>query len=153
MSRHQRFGFTTETQTVSKTCRNDLFKNDDSPIEYFWPSPLLMSGKVEPLANNNGAAAPNWAYVPTTNTNVGPSRRTSGALRKRAARSSNVIGGIQDGGFGGGGSVLGSSRGELTTRQSAAILRRLNDLERDNHKDVNIPIVTTRGKDIVAKSK
>lgn len=109
-----------------------------------------MSPKVELLANNRGAAAPSWTYVPANDNNVGATRRSSGAVRKRTARSSNVIGGIHDGG---GGSVLGNARGEFTTRQSATIIRRLIDLERDNHKDVNIPIVTTKGKDIVAKSE
>lgn len=64
---------------------------------------------------------------------------------KRTFRESTTAGGSA--------SLAARGRGNLTARQNTAVLRRLADLDRENHKDVHIPIVTTKGKELAAKSE
>lgn len=77
---------------------------------------------VEVVPNSSGTSAPGWAYVPDTG--YDPSRapiQPSGA-RKRAARTS------------------GFATGDTSTRQQNAIAKHLQELDKENHKDVQIPI-------------
>ncbi|KAI4203400.1 MAG: hypothetical protein LQ350_001921 [Teloschistes chrysophthalmus] len=77
---------------------------------------------IEVLPNSASISAPGWAYVPDLG--YDPSKRAiqpSGS-RKRAARTSGIAG------------------GDTSTRQQNAILRHLADLDKDHHRDVQIPV-------------
>lgn len=76
---------------------------------------------VREVANSKSAAAPGWAYVPDTgvNASVAASQPSS---RKRARNTQTV------------------SAGETTAKQDAKILRGLVALDRENHRDVTIPV-------------
>ena len=89
---------------------------------------------IEVLPNSTSVSAPGWAYVPDTG--YDPSKvaiQPSGA-RKRA-RTANNAGGQ-----------------ELSAKQQSQLQRRLADLDKDNHKDVQIPI-PNRQKDAGARGK
>lgn len=89
---------------------------------------------VEVIPNSTSQSAPGWAYVPDNG--YDPSKvaiQPSGA-RKRAARASAL------------------AIGDTTTRQQSAILKHLAELDKDNHRDVNIT-VPSKQKEIAGKGK
>ena len=77
---------------------------------------------VEVLPNSTAIKAPGWALVPDTGR--GPSQPALQATSKRgrAARASNLGG------------------GDTTVRQENAVLKHLADLDKDNHRDIQIPV-------------
>ncbi|KAI5308659.1 hypothetical protein KEM55_005174 [Ascosphaera atra] len=107
-----------------------------------------MSNKVQVLAHTAGHNAPGWAYVPDTGGAPAAHAPIRGMRKgKRTLReSTGTAGGI------GGGAGRGGGRGDLTARQNTAVLRRLAELDRENHKETHIPVVTTKGKELAAKS-
>jgi len=81
----------------------------------------MINFGVREVANSKSVAAPGWAYVPDTgvNTSVAALQPSS---RKRA-RNQPV-----------------ASQHETTAKQDARILRELAALDRENHRDVSIPV-------------
>ena len=77
---------------------------------------------IEVLPNSSSTSAPGWAYVPDTGYDPSKAAIQPSGARKRAARASGFAG------------------GEPSARQQNAISRRLADLDKDNHRDVNIPL-------------
>lgn len=77
---------------------------------------------VEILQNSTSLSAPGWAYVPDTGYDPSKAPIQPSGARKRA-RLPGAAGG-----------------GDTTSRQNAAILKRLADLEKENLKDVHIAI-------------
>ena len=77
---------------------------------------------VEVLPNSTSIKAPGWALVPDTG--HGPSHAISQPTTKRgrAARVSNLGG------------------GDTSARQENAVLKHLADLDKDSHRDVQIPV-------------
>lgn len=77
---------------------------------------------VEVLPNSTTIKTPGWALVPDTG--HGPSQVASQATTKRgrAARASN------------------SGGGDTTARQQNIVLKHLADLDRENHRDVQISV-------------
>ncbi|KAL6714484.1 hypothetical protein ACLMJK_007908 [Lecanora helva] len=77
---------------------------------------------VEVLPNSTSIKTPGWALVPDTG--HGPSQLAAQPTTKRgrAGRASNISG------------------GDTTARQENAVLKHLADLDRDNHRDVQIPV-------------
>jgi len=77
---------------------------------------------VEVLPNSTSIKAPGWALVPDTG--HGPYQAVSQPTTKRgrAARASNL------------------GAGDTTARQQNAVLKHLADLDRDSHRDVQIPV-------------
>ncbi|WEW58020.1 hypothetical protein PRK78_003487 [Emydomyces testavorans] len=92
-----------------------------------------MSHLIEVLSTSaSHTATPGWAYVPDVRPEVTASgRATTG--RTRGARDSGTV------------------RGDGSSRQQNAILKRLAELDRENHKDAHIP-VPTKQKGATAKS-
>ncbi|EEP76155.1 predicted protein [Uncinocarpus reesii 1704] len=90
-----------------------------------------MSHSIEILSTGGSHSnAPGWAYVPDVRPSVTQPGRTGG--RKRAVRDSGI------------------SHGDGSLRQQNAILKRLAEFDRDNHRDVHIPI-PTKQKDTTSK--
>lgn len=90
--------------------------------------------RIEVVPNSTSVSAPGWAYVPDNG--YDPSKvaiQPSGA-RKRAARTS------------------GLGVGDSTTRQQNAVLKHLADLDKDSHRDVQIP-VPSKQKDALSRGK
>jgi zinc finger HIT domain-containing protein 1 len=77
---------------------------------------------VQELPNSKSISAPGWAYVPdiSSNPNAPTSQSTS---RKRIGRNQPA-----------------GSAHENTAKQDAKILRDLAALDKESHKDVQIPI-------------
>ena len=77
---------------------------------------------VEVLPNSTSVRAPGYALVPDTGrgTFQAPAQQTSG--KKRAASS------------------LGLAGGDTTVRQQNAVLKHLAELDKDSHRDVQIPV-------------
>ncbi|PQE03398.1 HIT zinc finger protein [Rutstroemia sp. NJR-2017a BBW] len=80
-----------------------------------------MNFGVVELATSRNTLAPGWAYVPDVGTNI-PSSAIQPSAR-RAARG-----------------LPSASTHETTAKQDAKILRELAALDRENHRDVNIPV-------------
>ena len=79
---------------------------------------------IEVLPNSTSVSAPGWAYVPDTG--YDPSKaaiQPSGARKRAAART-----------------ITNGTHGETTARQNNAILKHLAELDRDNHRDVQISV-------------
>jgi zinc finger HIT domain-containing protein 1 len=77
---------------------------------------------IEVLPNTSSHAAPGWAYVVDTgysSTNAAPQPP---GVRKRSVRD------------------LGAGRADGSSRQNIAISRHLAELDRENHKEVHIPV-------------
>lgn len=74
-------------------------------------------GVREVLNSNSKVTAPGWIYVP-----VGPLAASQPSSRKRARND------------------LPASQRETTAKQDAKILRELAALDRENHRDVSIPV-------------
>ena len=81
----------------------------------------MINFGVREVANSKAATAPGWAYVPDTGVNASVAALQP-ASRKRA-RNQTV-----------------ASSHETTARQDAKILRELAFLDRENAKDVSIPV-------------
>ena len=76
---------------------------------------------IEVLPNSSSVSAPGWAYVPDTG--YDPSKAPiQPSARKRNARTA------------------GPGGGDATVKQNNSLLKRLADLDRDNHKDVQISL-------------
>ncbi len=84
---------------------------------------------IQVLPNTTTTNAPGWAYVPDTGYDPSKAAIQPSGSRQRAAR--NVV--FADG-------------QELTARQQNAINKHLAELDKENHRDVNISI-PTRHKD------
>ncbi|KAI9887857.1 MAG: hypothetical protein M1823_000379 [Watsoniomyces obsoletus] len=78
---------------------------------------------IEVLPNSSSASAPGWAYVPDTGYDPSKAPIQPTGARQRAARNVPVGGGA-----------------DLSARQQNAIAKHLVDLEKDNYRDVQIPI-------------
>jgi zinc finger HIT domain-containing protein 1 len=91
----------------------------------------MINFGVREVANSKATTAPGWAYVPDLAPN---SAVTALQPRKRARNASS-----------------GASLHETTARQDAKILRELAALDRENHRDVNIP-VPIKGRDGAGRS-
>lgn len=76
---------------------------------------------VELLPSTTTHLTPGWTYVPDRGFDPSKAAITPSIGRKR---------GIRDPG----------SRGDVSSRQANAIIRHLAELDRENHKDVHIPI-------------
>jgi zinc finger HIT domain-containing protein 1 len=76
---------------------------------------------VELLSSTTTHLTPGWTYVPDRGFNPAKAAITPTIGRKR---------GIRDPG----------GRGDVSSRQTNAILRHLAELDRENHKDVHVPI-------------
>ncbi|KAI4185982.1 MAG: hypothetical protein L6R41_003788 [Letrouitia leprolyta] len=90
---------------------------------------------IEILPNSTSITAPGWAYVPDNG--YDPSKvaiQPSGA-RKRAAR------------------IAGITSGDTTTRQNNATLKHLAELDKDNYRDVQIPVPARSKEKAASKSK
>ncbi len=88
--------------------------------------------RIEVIPHSNSVSAPGWAYVPDNG--YDPSKvaiQPSGA-RKRAARASGV------------------SVGDATNRQQNAVLKHLADLDKENHRDVQV-LVPSKQKDTTSR--
>jgi len=88
--------------------------------------------QIEILPNSTSISAPGWAYVPDTGYDPSKAAIQPSGARKRAARNV-VVGG-----------------GDRTARQNNAVLKHLAELDKDNHRDVQIP-VPTRQKDATGR--
>ena len=99
---------------------------------------------IEVLPSSKDTATPGYAYVPDTG--YDPSKAAivpSSGSRKRArlAPSSSSFSNAND----------ASSSSALTARQASKIAKHIADLDRDNHKDVQIAI-PNKGKDVGARA-
>lgn len=83
------------------------------------------------LQTGKSAPAPGWAYVPDISTSTPQLGLQPSSRRARGPAAS---------------SSLGANAHETSKKQDAKIVRELQMLDRENHRDVNIP-VTGRGKD------
>jgi hypothetical protein len=86
-----------------------------------WFYDTMINFGVREVANSRATAAPGWAYVPDTGLNASvaalqPSSRTR--VRNQPTASLH----------------------ETTAKQEAKILRELAALDRENHRDVSIPV-------------
>ncbi len=81
----------------------------------------IMPG-VEVLPNSTSIKSPGWALVPDTRGGPAQAAAPPAAGRKRAARNAGLAG------------------GDTTARQQNAVLKHLTDLDRDSHRDVQIPV-------------
>lgn len=77
--------------------------------------------RVEVLPGATTHATPGWAYVPDRGFNPAKAAITPTLGRKRGIR--------EPGG-----------RADLSSRQNNAVIRHLAELDRENHRDVQIPI-------------
>ena len=77
---------------------------------------------IEVLPNSTSISAPGWAYVPDTGYDPSKTAIQPSGARKRAARTA------------------GLTDGDTSTRQQNATLRHLAELDKDNHRDVQIPV-------------
>ena len=81
----------------------------------------MINFGVREVANSKSAAAPGWAYVPDTGLSAAAAALQPSS-RKRA-RNQPV-----------------ASQHETTAKQDAKILRELAALDRENHRDIAIPV-------------
>lgn len=77
---------------------------------------------IEVLPNSTSTTTPGWAYVPDTGYDPSKAPIQPTGVRKRAARNAGV-----------GGDTTGA-------RQNTAVLKHLAELDKDNHRDVHIPV-------------
>ena len=80
-----------------------------------------MSG-IEVLPNSTSISAPGWAYVPDNGFDPSKTAIQPSGARKRAARTA------------------GLAVGDTTARQQNAVSKHLLELDKDNHRDVQIPV-------------
>lgn len=93
----------------------------------------MLNFGVREVVNSKATAAPGWAYVPDTGVNASVAALQPSS-RKRA-RTQHV-----------------ASQHETTAKQDAKILRELAALDRENHRDVSIP-VPVRHRDNAGRGK
>ena len=79
--------------------------------------------QIEELHTSTKAAAPGWSYV--VDTGYDPSKAAINPTNRKRLRTA---------------AAETTSAGDLTLRQQTAIQRHLDELDKDNHKDVQIPI-------------
>lgn len=104
---------------------------------------------VEILPNTTTShVTPGWAYVPdplfASSSSAAAAASASSSTkvgRKRGIRGPGAGGGTGGGGTGGRGT-------DLTARQQTAILRHLAELDRENHRDVQIPVPVKKGESV-----
>ncbi|KAL9598490.1 MAG: hypothetical protein Q9219_004463 [cf. Caloplaca sp. 3 TL-2023] len=77
---------------------------------------------IDILPNSTSISAPGWAYVPDNGFDPSKAAIQPSGARKRAARIGGVAG------------------GDTTTRQNNATLKHLAELDKDNYRDVQIPV-------------
>ncbi|KAL8698315.1 MAG: hypothetical protein Q9224_001904 [Gallowayella concinna] len=77
---------------------------------------------IEILPNSTSISAPGWAYVPDNGYDPSKTAIQPSGARKRAARTSGIAG------------------SDTTARQQNATLKHLLELDKDNHRDVQIPV-------------
>ncbi|KAI4137727.1 MAG: hypothetical protein L6R39_007133 [Caloplaca ligustica] len=77
---------------------------------------------IEVLPNSTSISAPGWAYVPDNGYDPSKAAIQPTGARKRAARAAGIAG------------------GDTATRQHNATLRHLAELDKDNYRDVQIPV-------------
>ncbi|KAL8808454.1 MAG: hypothetical protein Q9182_000004 [Xanthomendoza sp. 2 TL-2023] len=77
---------------------------------------------IEILPNSTSITAPGWAYVPDNGYDPSKTAIQPSGARKRAARTSTIAG------------------SDTTARQQNAVLKHLLELDKDNHRDVQIPV-------------
>lgn len=79
--------------------------------------------RVEEVPDSSAALTPGWtyAYVPDTGFDPAKAAITPALGRKRGVREP-------------------AGRGDLSSRQQTAIIRHLAELDRENHRDVPIPV-------------
>lgn len=77
---------------------------------------------IEVLPNSTSITAPGWAYVPDNGYDPSKAAIQPSGARKRAARTAGIAG------------------GDTTTRQNNATLKHLAELDKDNYRDVQIPV-------------
>lgn len=86
----------------------------------------MINFGVREVANSKAPTAPGWAYVP----DLAPSSSLTALQPRKRARNA----------------PSGASAHETTAKQDAKMLRELAALDRENHRDVSIP-VPIRGRD------
>jgi len=89
--------------------------------------------RIEVLPSSSSYATPGWAYVPDTAFD-----RSKAAIKPTAGRKR----GIREPG----------NRTDVTSRQNNAIIRHLAELDRENHKDVHIPVPVRQQKDSASRA-
>lgn len=77
--------------------------------------------QIDVLPNSTSISAPGWAYVPDTGYDPSKVAIQPTGVRKRAARNVTV-------------------GGDTTARQNNAVLKHLAELDKDNHRDVQIAV-------------
>lgn len=77
---------------------------------------------IEVLPNSTSISAPGWAYVPDNGFDPSKTAIQPSGARKRAARTA------------------GLAAGDTTARQQNATLKHLLELDKDNHRDIQIPV-------------
>ncbi|KAI4227267.1 MAG: hypothetical protein L6R36_002536 [Xanthoria steineri] len=77
---------------------------------------------IEVLPNSASITAPGWAYVPDNGFDPSKTALQPSGARKRAARTT------------------GLAAGDTTARQQNATLKHLLELDKDNHREVQIPV-------------
>ncbi|KAJ5612985.1 Zinc finger HIT-type [Penicillium lagena] len=88
--------------------------------------------RVELLTDTKSTAQPGWAYVPDRGFDPAKAAMAPALGRKR---------GIRDAGKG----------GDMTSRQNTAIVRHLAELDRENQRDVQIPVPVKQAKEAGAR--
>jgi|SRR5947207_3526208 len=83
---------------------------------------FLLMPHIEVLPNSSSHAAPGWAYVVDTGYSSASTASKPAGVRKRGGRD------------------LGAGRADVSSRQNNAIIRHLAELDRENHKEVHIPV-------------
>jgi zinc finger HIT domain-containing protein 1 len=78
--------------------------------------------QIEALSTTASHATPGWTYVPDTGIDPAKAATKPAAGRKRGINRE------------------AGGRADLTSRQTTAIVRHLAKLDRENHKDVHIPV-------------
>jgi len=81
----------------------------------------IMPG-IEVLPNSTSIKSPGWALVPDTRGGAAQVVAQPTGGRKRAARN------------------VGLASGDTTARQQNAVIKHLADLDRDSHRDIQIPV-------------
>jgi zinc finger HIT domain-containing protein 1 len=81
---------------------------------------------VEELPDASSALTPGWTYVPDTGFDPAQAAIAPSLGRKRGVRD--------------------PARGDLSSRQKNAIVRHLAELDRENHRDVAIPVKAREGR-------
>lgn len=94
-----------------------------------FPFTRHMSNLIEVLPGASSHATPGWTYVRAG----GTAGRSASGARKRAVRE------------------VGGPRGDTSSKQQAVTLRHLAELDRENQKDVHIPVPTKRKESSISK--